>query len=425
MPYQMTFEGRTVLLIDTPGFNDSSVRDVDILNDLAGWLAKSYEASVRLHGLIYLHGIQDARMTGSDRMHLNVFKKMTGLENMTQVVLATSFWDVTDHSKGEYREKQLSERNDFWKDMKDAGAAMIRFKNDRASAMDMVKHIVDHNKKTTLKIQVEMQEGKTVRNTGAGQTLEEDISGRVKNAEKEFEKKNDDLRQAMKDENEQAAQEALNAQEKLKKEMAELNKTKEKLDVTTKELIAQKDAEIKRFQDETENLKKESQKAGEEHRRQLSEKDKEKAAAMEQVAEEVDRQWQQGIQQGIQMYKDQMGEFAQGMAANVGGGAQQPAQGQRPALTEERVQEMWERREREQRNQQLEADLLKAQADLAKAQAPPPYSMAGGGPSQYRPPPQNYPQPIIYSQPSHNHDAALGAAIGGMSILGLMGCTVM
>ena len=411
----MTVEGKNVFLIDTPGFNDSSVRDVDILNDLAGWLAKSYEKGIRLNGLIYLHGIQDARMTGSDRMHLTVFKRLTGLENMSHVVLATSFWDVTDHAKGERRENQLITRDDFWKKMKEAGAAVIRFKNDPASAMAMVKHIVDQNEKTTLKIQVEMKEGKTVRNTGAGQTLEEDISDRVKDAAKEFEKHHTDLVQAMKDENQQAAQEALDAQERLKAQMAELNKTKNKLDVTTKELIEQKDAEIKRVKEETDRLRLEQEKTGEEHKRQLSAKDKEADARVEQN----DREWQQGLQ----MLTDKLGEFAEGIAASSGGAAQQQqsSQGQKPALTEERVEEMFRRVALENKVKELEAQ-------QARDQAPPPYSSAAANPSPspYQQPPQVLPQPVYYPPPAHNHDAALGAVAGGMGAMALASmCSVM
>ena len=404
----MTFEGKKVFLIDTPGFNDSSVRDVDILNDLAGWLAKSYQESIRLNGLIYLHGIQDARMTGSDRMHLTVFKRLTGLENMSHVVLATSFWDVTDHAKGEHRENQLITRDDFWKKMKDAGAVVIRFKNDRASAMEMVKHIVDQNEKTTLKIQVEMKEGRTVRCTGAGQTLEEDISDRVKDAAKELEKLHTDLAQAMREENEEAAQEALEAQERLKAEMAELNKTKNKLDVTTKQLIEQKDAEIKRVKEEAERLRLEKEKAGEEHKRELSAKAKEADARVEQN----DREWQQGIQ----MFTDKtLGDLAAGVAANSGG-AQHFSQGQKPALTEERVEEMFRRVALENRVKELEAQ-------QAKEQAPPPYSSA---PSQYQQPPQVLPQSVYYPPPAHNREAELGIVAGGMGALALASlCSVM
>ncbi|KAK4692123.1 hypothetical protein P7C71_g5015, partial [Lecanoromycetidae sp. Uapishka_2] len=410
IPYPMTFEGRKVFLIDTPGFNDSSVRDVDILNDLAGWLAKSYEESIRLNGLIYLHGIQDARMTGSDRMHLTVFKRLTGLENMSHVVLATSFWDVTDHAKGEHRENQLITRDDFWKKMKDAGAAVIRFKNDSASAMEMVKFIVDQNEKTVLKIQVEMEDGRTVRNTGAGQTLEEDISDRVKGAEKELEKRHTDLLQAMKDENEQAAQEALDAQERLKAQMKELKKTKNKLDVTTEELIKQKDAEIQRAKEEAERLRLEQEKAGEEHKRELSAKDKEANARVEQN----DREWQQGLQ----MLTDKLGEFAQGIAANSGG-SQQPLQGQKPALTEERVEEMFHRVTLENRIKELEAQ-------KAKDQSPPPYPSAAAGPLSNQQPPQFFPQPVYYPPPSHSHDAELGAVAGGMGALAFASmCSVM
>ena len=54
-----------VLLIDTPGFDDSSKTDSMILTEISRLLAAQYEAGVSLKGVIYLHRISDVRYSGS------------------------------------------------------------------------------------------------------------------------------------------------------------------------------------------------------------------------------------------------------------------------------------------------------------------------------------------------------------------------
>ena len=401
----MAFEGKNVFLIDTPGFNDSSVCDVDILNDLAAWLAKAYKDNVRLNGLIYLHGIQDPRMTGSDRMHLNVFKQLTGLENMSHVVLATSFWDVIKNpATGEGRENELLTRKEFWKAMKDAGAEVMRFKNDLATAMEMVRYIVNKNEKTVLKIQKEMEtDKKSVRNTQAGQTLEENIDDKVKEAEKKITKHYAELEQALREENQQKAKDALDAQDKLNAQIKEFNQTKDKLDVTRDELLQQKDAEIKKAIQEAEKLLLEREKAEEEHKRQLSAKDKEADAKVEQN----NREWQDGFQ----MFKEKLEGFAEGINANPL--AERPSlEGQKPALTEERLKELFAQHNNENKIRDLEAR-------LANTQSPPPYSSTAGSSSQQQLLLDATQQQVVYN-------AALGGAtVAGCAVTLLPFCCVM
>ena len=405
MPYQMTFEGKRVFLIDTPGFNDSSACDVDILNDLAGWLAKAYKDSVHMNGLIYLHGIQDSRMTGSDRMHLNVFKQLTGLENMSHVVLATSFWDVIKNPAiGERRENELLTKKEFWKAMKDAGAEVMRFNNDLATAMEMVKHIINKNEKTVLEIQKEMEtDKKSVIKTKAGQTLVENIDDKVKDVEKKITQHSAELVQALKEENQQKAKEALDAQDKLNAQIVEWDQTKNKLDVTTKELLQQKDAQIKKATQEAEKLILEREKAEEEHERQLSAKDKEADAKVEQT----NREWQDGFL----MLREKFEGFAEGI--NASSLVERASlEGQRPALTEERLKELFAQYNNENKIRDLEAR-------LANAQSPPPYSSTAGSSSQQQLPLEG-PQQQVVDVATLGGATAAGAAIATAAL-----CCVM
>ena len=81
-----------VHLIDTPGFDDSERSDVQVLQEIAHWLSKSFKLGTRLSGVIFIHRISDSRMTGSVGRNLLMFKKLCGEQAYQSVVLATSMW---------------------------------------------------------------------------------------------------------------------------------------------------------------------------------------------------------------------------------------------------------------------------------------------------------------------------------------------
>ncbi len=52
---------KRVFLVDTPGFDDSTRSDVEVLRELAAWLTATYAKEIRLSGIIYLHRINQPR----------------------------------------------------------------------------------------------------------------------------------------------------------------------------------------------------------------------------------------------------------------------------------------------------------------------------------------------------------------------------
>lgn len=104
---------RTVYLVDTPGFDDTTRSDTEVLREIAGWLNDSYKNRVLLQGIIYLHRIADVRMQGSAKKNLLMFKKLCGEDALKKVVLATTMWDKVPQRQAEEREKQLIETPEF------------------------------------------------------------------------------------------------------------------------------------------------------------------------------------------------------------------------------------------------------------------------------------------------------------------------
>jgi hypothetical protein len=67
------YSGQDYGLIDAPGFDDTDRTPDEFCTVILKWLASSYLAGERLHGIIYLHRIQDIRMSGSAQTNLRMF----------------------------------------------------------------------------------------------------------------------------------------------------------------------------------------------------------------------------------------------------------------------------------------------------------------------------------------------------------------
>ncbi|KAJ2916075.1 hypothetical protein MD484_g4342, partial [Candolleomyces efflorescens] len=103
---------RRVVLVDTPGFDDTSVSDSEILRRIAVWLAASYNLDMKVAGIVYVHPIYPNRMTRNDCSNVKVFRNICGEGGLSKVVLATTRWDICPPETGDKREGELVAN--FW-----------------------------------------------------------------------------------------------------------------------------------------------------------------------------------------------------------------------------------------------------------------------------------------------------------------------
>ena len=89
--YEITIDSTTLVLVDTPGFDDIEMSDYQILHAIAAWLENSCEKGQLLSGLVYLHRINNTRMSGSTIRALHLFQRICGEDNYKNVILATTF----------------------------------------------------------------------------------------------------------------------------------------------------------------------------------------------------------------------------------------------------------------------------------------------------------------------------------------------
>ncbi|KAI1207425.1 P-loop containing nucleoside triphosphate hydrolase protein [Annulohypoxylon truncatum] len=169
-------KGRKVLLIDTPGFDDTAGEDVIVLERIAKWLHNSYNDKKFLSALIYMHDIGETRVGRSSVKSFKLFRKITGQENMNNVVLLTTKWDDLgdDQVKGAERESQLKMNSDFWKGMIADGATFMRHDGTAESAEKATIGLLD-KLPVVLSIQKQMAGGSSLHKTDAGAYINEEL----------------------------------------------------------------------------------------------------------------------------------------------------------------------------------------------------------------------------------------------------------
>ncbi|KAF9042312.1 hypothetical protein BJ165DRAFT_263661 [Panaeolus papilionaceus] len=81
------------IIIDTPGFSDNQISEVEIIQMVNKWLnAHNCE---KIHGILYLCPITDTRLSGSKRRTIQMLKLLAGINTETQgaIIVVTTMWD--------------------------------------------------------------------------------------------------------------------------------------------------------------------------------------------------------------------------------------------------------------------------------------------------------------------------------------------
>ena len=185
-----------MVLIDTPGFDDTYRTDGEVLQDVATCLELTYSHNMKLSGIIYLHRIIDPRITGSGLRNLKMFRKLCGNDPLKNVILVTSFWSQVNGSYGNTREEELKTTDEYWGDMIVKGSRMARFEDTHDSALNIIMSLVG-KERIALDIQKEMvEQGKTLIDTTAGEALNEELAEMLKKHASDMEELRKDMEEA-------------------------------------------------------------------------------------------------------------------------------------------------------------------------------------------------------------------------------------
>lgn len=338
-------------------------------------------------------------MKGSHLTNLRMFQEMTGLDNMESVVLTTTMWDKTDREAAKKRELQLMQEDRFWQPMIKRKSHVMRFMNDRQSALDIIRILVEKHKMVP-KLQHEMNvEGKDLDQTNAGRAVNKRLIEQKEQHEQEKKELTKQMEKALQENDMKYTQELLDAQETNTKQMQQLEHAQQELKVSNERLLKEKEEQIAHARQEMEKLRESVEQQGKEYAVEIEKrnnKEREMKENMEQLARNTEE------------YKEQLVEGAANFVVEMNSAYKGIIQDQAA------------------KNKEL---LAKMQEVRFQGPPPPYYGMEQSPPPPPPVPVYQPPPPVIYQQPPPQADAAMAGAMGGsllaLAATGAVACIVM
>jgi hypothetical protein len=161
--------------MDTPGFDDTNISDANTLKSIAKSLVDAFHDRAEIQGALYVHPVTEARMRGSGRKNLIMFKKVLGMNGMANCRLVTTKWSLQPESVSIAREQELCEKEDFWQPLLAAGAQTVRFRDTMQSAINIIRPLIQGPAFEPLLVEEVVRDNKTLTQTQAGQVVNDDI----------------------------------------------------------------------------------------------------------------------------------------------------------------------------------------------------------------------------------------------------------
>ncbi len=177
--YTCTYGSKQLILVDTPGFDDTFRDDAQVLQEVATFLEATYKKNIKLSGIIYLHDITNNKMGHAATANLAMFQALCGDDPLKNVILATTRWgdlqqDARDRAVD--FEDELTTEEKFWGGMVEKGSRVLRFQNSRESAFEILRPLIKRAREMTLQIQQEMAvENRSLAKTSAGEQLNKQL----------------------------------------------------------------------------------------------------------------------------------------------------------------------------------------------------------------------------------------------------------
>jgi hypothetical protein len=297
-------ENRTVYLIDTPGFDDTTRSDTDVLKDVAFFLSTIYTNKVHLAGIIYLHRITDPRMQGSALKNLHMFQKLCGDRGLSSVILATTMWATLEASEegqeiGRKRELEL-QRPEFWGTMIKRGSEIVKHEGTAESARTIISHLVEKDARVVLDIQVQLvDDGKTLDETAAGQYVQKELLEARKKFERDIADYQESMEVALQEKDEELLQTLKAEKAAAEAREAEREKDRQNLRITLRQLQEEKD---KQYQTLVQKL---------EQNQRLAQQSSETLSSERQMIESHIRELHQALKDGDQRHRAEIARLQQ------------------------------------------------------------------------------------------------------------------
>jgi len=166
--YTAQVSGQNVHLLDTPGFDDSVMDNLKVLDEIIShfYYCALRRDTINIRGIIFLHDISETRMSSSQKKTWEILRAFCGSPLMSSVIVGTTMWSVESKKKvkkEEEREKSFLER--FWSE---TGGTIRLVDDDEDAAAEIVTKILAKSP-CLLQVQLELlQPPHTVEETTVG-----------------------------------------------------------------------------------------------------------------------------------------------------------------------------------------------------------------------------------------------------------------
>jgi len=138
---RVLLDGREVIFVDIPGFDNPTKPDILILKDFLTYVHNKAIENIKLSGILYLHRITDVRMGGSAIKNMKLLQGICGESFLPRLTLVTTMWDIIQERDGARREEDL--KQNFWNDLLHHNARYQRYdgtKNDARRVIERYLH---------------------------------------------------------------------------------------------------------------------------------------------------------------------------------------------------------------------------------------------------------------------------------------------
>ncbi|KAI0785576.1 P-loop containing nucleoside triphosphate hydrolase protein [Abortiporus biennis] len=293
------FNGRKVTLIDTPGFDDSTKSDTEILKLIATYLETSYRNNKKLSGVIYMHRISDFKMSGISRRNFRMFRTLCGDATLKNIAIVTNMWGEVSEEVGVKREKELASNDLLFKPVLDKGSVMMRHRNTLESAHAILRHFLT-NHPITLQIQAEMAvEHKPLEATSAAAEIDKEVREKLEEERRQHEER-------VRREKEEADRRIRAEQERVQ---AQIREAQRAMEAERERQRQAHEAELRRLEAERqqrEQRQRELERQQEEARRERERVEAEARAAHERAVaqQEAERRERERLEQEFQRVRD-------------------------------------------------------------------------------------------------------------------------
>ncbi|KAF9053492.1 hypothetical protein BJ165DRAFT_1608109 [Panaeolus papilionaceus] len=149
---------KPIILVDTPGFCDRRMSEMQILSEIKQWLKKTGVESV--DRLLYLDRINDQCMTHSRKRSLELFKAFCGIKAASRAVVVTTMWDMmwNPRLKAVAVHRFQDMKDHYWQDFVSEGLTIAKFDNTFNQALENLRAL-----------------GRPLQVTGPGFAFEDDV----------------------------------------------------------------------------------------------------------------------------------------------------------------------------------------------------------------------------------------------------------